>query len=398
MSQHESVLGLAKNHHAEQLAPVLFYPHYMPNKRWLRLLLLFYDQVRTIVPHEDQKKVLGLDYVEEIRLEDPDCIKLTPVTDDLFMEAINEETRGKIAALVEQIKTTVGHEAPVASQLTVDNIKRLRKEKGWVYVSAGKLGELINFELNQRDVAIQIPGELRDQLQDESILSEAPVLTHPKVAEFAISRLASTAAEEASAACVTNELSAYSFNAIRTGHTAPEDRMEAHLITETLDLVVPPEVEFVDVKRFQEIRGAFAEYRESFHSMMRFKLSNAGPLDPNQFDEYSRSIRDMAADVQRRAAKVERQIDRAHNTEWRRTSLRNVLILVGAGAGALMGQLPGALAGAALPIIFEPMLGTAMKLQPVRIHAAEPVRALAELRDSITTERGLMSMICSAYS
>lgn len=84
--------------------PVLFYPHYIPDKRWLRLMLLFYDQVRTIVPDEDHAKIFNLDYIQELRGEKDNLIELISVTDDLYGKAINDETRGKVVDLVDQIR------------------------------------------------------------------------------------------------------------------------------------------------------------------------------------------------------------------------------------------------------------------------------------------------------
>ena len=317
--------------------PVLFYPHYMPDKRWLRLMLLFYDQVRTIVPDEDQAKIFNLDYVEELHGENDNLIELISVTDDLYEKAINDETRGKVIDLVDQIRAGGDAQEPTDFNLTIENIRRLKDQERWVYVSAGKLGELIDFHLRESGVAIEIPAGLRDQLQDQSIFSEAPVLTHPKVAEFVISRLASTAADEGRSACVTNKPGAYAFNAVRTGFTAPEDMVETHLISETLDLIVPDDLELIEVNKFQDIRNGFKGYRDAVHQMMRFKLHNAGPFDPDQFENYCKQIRELAESIKGNALDVEKQIRTARRSEWKRTTIRNVLSIVGAGAGGSAG-------------------------------------------------------------
>ncbi len=140
--------------------------------------------------------------------------------------------------------------------------------------------------------------------------------------------------------------------------------------------------------------------------MMRFKLHNAGPFDPDQFENYCKQIRELAESIKGNALDVEKQIRTARRSEWKRTTIRNVLSIigagvgaaVGAGVGAAVGAVPGAIAGAALPIVLQPMAEKVLKFRPVQIHGTEPVRALAELRDAMTADRNLLSMICPAFA
>jgi hypothetical protein len=352
------------------------------------------------VPHEDQDKVLSLDYVDE--LLEGDAISPISVTEDLYSEAMNEETRGKIKDLVSRIEAAGKAQGPAGLSVDRENIRRLRHLEGWIYVSAGKLGDLIEEELKESGVVMQIPDRLRHQLQDQSVYSARPVLTHPEVAEFVISRLASAAAEQGQSACVTNKPSAYAFNAIRSVSAKPQDMVEAHLITETLDLLVPADIESIGVEEYRELREAFSDYRDSVHQMMCFKLQNAGPFEPGEFENYSIRIRELAETIQASALKVERKIRTKRRREWKRAVVRDVLSLVGAGvgaglgAGAVVGAVPGALAGAALPIVLEPLAKKVMKIQPIQVGGSESVRALAELRDAMTADRSLLSMIFPA--
>ena len=68
------------------------------------------------------------------------------------------------------------------------------------------------------------------------------------------------------------------------------------------------------------------------------------------------------------------------------------------GPGSALALAGGAIAGAALPIVLQPMAEKVLKFRPVQIHGAEPVRALAELRDAMTADRNLLSMICPAFA
>jgi len=45
---------------------ILYYPTYTPSRKQLRSLLMFYDNVTTIVPNVDQYNVTARDHVEEI--------------------------------------------------------------------------------------------------------------------------------------------------------------------------------------------------------------------------------------------------------------------------------------------------------------------------------------------
>lgn len=377
---------------------ILFYPHYMPNKRWMRILLLFNEQLTTIVPTDDQEKVLDIDYVAEIHRTEKNLIKFTTISNKVFNDTVNDETKAKLDLLVDRLRSTAGAGEREPPELSVENIHKLKSLSGYRYMSADKLRDLIETRLAGAGLAIEIPPALRDQLQDESMLTEVPVLTHPEVAQFMIARLASTAAEEANIACVTNQSAAYSFNAMRARILPPGGAVDAHLLAQTLDLIVPKNLDRLEVDKFLEIRGTFKPYRDQVQQMLRYKLEKKRPFDLDEFDAYHARICSIAEGVRESAFEVESQIAAARDVDFERAVLRNVIVVSGTGIGAAIAGIVGAVIGAALPLALLPMAERALGLEPIEIRGPEPVRALAELRDSMTSDRDLLPMIVPAFA
>ena len=68
----------------------LFYPNYMPDKKWVRSSLLLFDDLKTIVPKEDQENVRGRPHVRELLDKNSNIINFAAPNVEIYEKAFSD--------------------------------------------------------------------------------------------------------------------------------------------------------------------------------------------------------------------------------------------------------------------------------------------------------------------
>lgn len=366
---------------------ILYFPHYTPSTARLRSLLLFYDELRTIVPHVDQSHVANREHVAE--LVDVGCKIDFFDPSYRYSDWVYDEEVGKVFdRLVAQCSKKATKtwkfdkirfdEWGVADWDQEDEINKFVRS-GWSMIAAQKIPEAKREELRHKRVAI--PMRMYRNPETGQVVEENPVLMYPEIGDFILARLAREISKQERVPAVTFENDDFCNQA----YSPSRGRSESHalLMSAVVSLSIPNDIVEMRSGEYAEVRASYAPARLKIESMVREITENYRLESIADFDHLGGAISDAASDIERR---VQAALNERRTWRHRAYQVLNQNVVWGVG-GALAGYLTGGALGAAAGGIISPLAADlANKLAPPKT-GYEMVETLASIRGSI--DRGV---------
>lgn len=335
------------------MSQIISYPHYCPKKFDLRALLLFYDDISTVVPKEVQNFVRRREYLQEIAaVSNSTPVKLIDPAYSLFAWEHDEnifESFMKLAAqssrkITNGLRTEV--RAALAGPYPSENLSladRLQAA-GWVFIASQKIRDQTLDRLKELDVALPMQ-EIRSPETGQTVARQ-PVLMPSELGNFAISRLARDIANRNHQVPVTFENSSHFASLYRGGITLPDKRH--YLISSLIKATIPDCLAELPTGDYWVLREQYTGVRKNLNKLIAETMQTRDLDGSDDFKEFvSRTemvVEDLRAEIEKVAQNVQ--------PKWVENTCSVVLdtsfALTGAFVGFAFGEFPGALAGIGL--------------------------------------------------
>lgn len=343
------------------MSQALYYPHYTPSISHLRTLLLFYDNVKSIVPAVDSPNVLKRGHVSELNeyfgkstfqtLDTPWKTHYWAESDTAALDDFkpllqkHKKTKRLAPADVKNLEAT-----DYFSEQRKKTIKRY-ENRGWRLIASQKIPMQLLDELEQSGLAQSLGAAIVDE--SGAVIEENPILMKGQLANFFLSRLAREIAGQTGLPSITFNQLSYSSHALKDGATRATVAGEVALNV-ALPIVVPPGLDGLNVGYYSEIRDEFKETRKRLNTVtdalsVRMGLNTA----PNE-QVFLQRIKDAHSDFKKEMKRAE---SRLRNDAYGR--MYNGAFTVGASiAGAALGiaftdDVVGSLVGAGSGAFFS---------------------------------------------
>jgi hypothetical protein len=240
--------------------PVLYYPKFEPDQRWLRSVLLLVDNVVRIIPadagHTDS------DPTKQLSDAIPGCLQsISPTKDDIAVDRINLRRLEK--AFV-QIKAK--HRNRSRKQLRVIIGGGEFRVEDHVWLSESKLMFEVRRLLEEYDLA-----DTRSPLAEMAPF-EGAILANEEASGLIVSYIADRIARRTGLDTMTDEELPFVVRSLDTLGIMDRslDREGEGVLASTIaNIVIPSAVEQLSIPQYQEIRESFEDVRGAFQELVR---------------------------------------------------------------------------------------------------------------------------------
>ncbi|MEO0697908.1 MAG: hypothetical protein AAFR75_02895 [Pseudomonadota bacterium] len=335
------------------MTQIISYPHYCPDKFGLRALLLFYDDISTIVPYEDQEFVKRREYIDELS----DVSKRMPISlvdpsYSMFAWEHDEKTFGSFMNLATES----------SGQITADLRKLVRKmldgkhhwddqsvsdklqDSGWMFVAAQKITPETLDKLKALDVALPTPMLISHETGQ--IIEHQPILMPSELGDFAISRLARDIGIRDRQVPVTLENSSHYASLYRGGIDLPHKRH--YLLSSLIGAAIPAELGELPSGQYWELREQYAGVRQSLNNLVAETMRSNDLDGSDDFGEFIGRSEAVIEDLRSEIARVSERIHPAWVEKTRAFVIDTSFTLTGTAVGYALGDFAGAMAGLGL--------------------------------------------------
>src|SRR5579859_2264959 len=242
--------------------PILYYPKCEPSQKWLRSILLFFDEIRRIIP-ADAEHVDSINTQRLIQLM-PDAFKtVSPNEKDKNIDELNFSRLERAFAL---IKDQAGGTPFKSFTFEFDQEGHVSMQ-GNVWLSNAKLEKRVRELLFKYDLANDIfnPFTGSRPFGDTFPANE-------EASNLIVSYVADRIAQRTGLDTITDVEIPYtvqSLDALGASTASLHREGEGLLAAAIANIAVPESIERMDVHAFQEIRQTFQDIRAPFHDLIR---------------------------------------------------------------------------------------------------------------------------------
>ena len=263
---HETRKEVVKSTPTTNSLPVLYYPKFEPDQRWLRSVLLLVDEVVRIIP----KDTGHADSLQTRKLSDeiPGCLKsISPTDNDIAVDFIKFNRLEKAFA---QIRAKNRGRSPKNLRINIDG-GRFRVE-GNVWLSNSKLEPQIRELLIKYDLA-----DMASPIA-EMVPFENAILANEDASGLIVSHIADRIARRTGWDTMTDEPLPFvvrSLDALGFTDKSLDREGEGVLASTIANIVIPSAVEQLSIPQYQEIRESFEDVRRAFQELVRAVSTHA---------------------------------------------------------------------------------------------------------------------------
>lgn len=362
---------------------ILYFPHYTPSTTNLRSLLLFYEELRTIVPRVDQYHVSSRCHIAEL-LEvgckidyfDP-SYRYSDWADEIQVRQVFDRLVNECSCKAKKIESfdKIKFDEDGVADWNQDEVIFDFVSRGWSLIAAQKISPDILDKLRQKKVAI--PMRIYRNPETGQVVEENPVLMYPDIGEFILARLARQISQQENVPTVTFENTDFCNQAYSPSHG--NDINRSLIMSAVVSLSIPDDIAKLKVGEYAEVRESYAPARLKIETMIREISENYRLENVSDIELLESAVADAASDIELR---VQNAINQQSSIRYRTHQLLNQNILWGIGS-SLAGYAIGDLTGAAVGGLVSPLAADlAKKLAPPKADY-EMVETLASIRGSI---------------
>jgi hypothetical protein len=335
---------------------ILSYPNYCPNKFNLRALLLFYDDIRTIVPEEDQLGVARRDHLFELeRYAGTRPIEFVDPKYSLFAWERDERTFETFIRLAQ--KNAARMETGLKQLVTVAQRNRYAPETqtltsylqdlGWSYVAAPKISDKTLDQLI--DLKVALPVQHLINRETGTVVEYDPILMPSELANFAISRLARDLANRENRVPVTLEDTSHYASLYKGGVALPDRRQ--YLLSSFIHAAIPACLGELEPDRYWDLRQEYSGVRLRLNDLLNATLVQHDLDGSDDFKDFIGHTGTVVNSLRREIDAASRKFRPTWLENSRTFAIDTAFTLVGPVVGAALGGYQGAIAGAGLTYI-----------------------------------------------
>lgn len=334
-----------------------------------------YDKVSTIVPNLDQRNLIGRWGSEEIHsyLSDKSLDFFDPTW--RYTEWFQQKSAQlEFERLARQATASIDHET-IRSQLLIDveghaiphakcpNPKQMLENANWKYLAYQKFPRSVLDRLLSYKLAARVP----------SIHSEVlPVLIHPRLGDFVLSRLARQIASDEKIPALA-ETDPNLKDCLFDGELSIHQR-RTELLAIILEFSIPEDFEKIPYGEYDEIRQGLNDTRKKL-SLLLSELMIRFELDmESEANSFRRDLQEKIEDIGAAISTAQQ------NQKWRANTKLGVNVFVsavGGAVGAIIGDLTGGIVGAAVaPVLSDYGDKLTTRLSPSDVESVEQLAAI----------------------
>ena len=233
---------------------VLYYPHFQPDIRWLKSLLLLTDNVLRIVPKEAVPD--DSDEMTELIQEIPGALVSKPPM-DVDIEA-DELTLQRMQKAFKQISEVIYAEGERKIEITLDKNGGI-SIGGHVFLHHGKVSGRIKEALIEE-------GMLRPNVEriTQNIGIEEYYPIPEPASNLILSHIADKMARRLGLDTVTDEQLYFTTNSLNDLNVAigePMGSAEGLLLSAISEILIPDQIEHLDIKTYIDLRESYTDIR-----------------------------------------------------------------------------------------------------------------------------------------
>jgi hypothetical protein len=236
--------------------PVLYYPTFEPPVDWLQSYLLFFDEVRTIVPADVKFKPSdNMSRVVELMPEAFSTV--APEPDDILVDDVN------VARLEKAFREIAAREANLEhEEITIEIGDEGLQIVGYVFQHHSKTSESIRELLAEYKLARTEFADLYGKPGEYLVVKEA-------ASNLLLSHIADKIGRRCALATVTDQQIDFTLNAFNAMEVTANEHAASKLASAIIEMEIPYEIfEGVEPRRYKEIREFYGELREPFHNTL----------------------------------------------------------------------------------------------------------------------------------
>jgi hypothetical protein len=327
---------------------VLSYPRYFPGSRYFRAYLLLYDRVSTIVPWNDQARVLARPEVAELAevldakpldFYDPTTYygqwDAQPELANSFAELLDDVLRREARKLAAAVRAQ--RRKGAQSITREDRLHKCLRRAKWRYVSCQKMPKDYAEALFEKGLAIKVA---------ETEFTEAPMLVHSRPADYLISRLTRQIVSREPVTPLATVGKDVGDILIDGRLTDRDQRMQ--LLALTLDIAIPKEIDELSSHKFRAIRDSLTDTRKGLSGMLGDLLVNLNIDSDREAKVFRERLKHYRRDIETRIEAARRAVP------WR-DRINIAVDIVGAASGNLidtvLGGIGGGMVGAGVGVV-----------------------------------------------
>lgn len=261
----------------------LYYPSWNPPVKWLRSMLLFFDQIQVIRPLE---------------VENPHYHEANKAVFDLIPHAFGEiRKRHYEMSLVPRNKQVLASALDhIATRTAHYNNKKFTVQffpggslsvPGYAFLHVSKLNRWVLNQLERRSLILTVAEPM---FQDH--LDRGFRLVERRASNLVLALLADYYGQEQRLRTVTDENLAYIVNALNVDPSRQRDAAAMNLASAIIRVEIPENIETLRASDYVALRDRYEELREPFQHAIRQLCDDyqlAGIRSKEQFDEAVRS-------------------------------------------------------------------------------------------------------------
>ncbi|MEP3431762.1 MAG: hypothetical protein ABJN98_23965 [Roseibium sp.] len=336
---------------------ILSYPSYCPNRFDLRALLLFYDNIQTIVPDEDQSHVRDFGRLTELEgFSEQLPVKFIDPEYGLFKWEYEKKTYKSFIRLAKQCSD----EIPTETKKTIkdaneecfisansNNLVEHLLLNGWSCIAKAKITPRTRENLHELGVLINM-YELTDPATGV-VYQENPILMPKPLCDFAVSRLTRDIAQEGNLIPATLKDMAHFASLYRGDIDTPDQRQI--LLTSLIRVSIPNNLEDIEPAAYWDLRQKYSRVRERLNSLVQSTLVKHDLDGSSKIEEFLGNTENVVKTLENEIDQVSKKI----KPEWMENAITfsadTAFTLAGAYIGQQLGDYQDALAGMGLGML-----------------------------------------------
>jgi hypothetical protein len=366
------------------MANVLSFPHYVPKNHLLRSYLLFYDDVFTIVPYEDQFKVEQRRPVKELRsiAQKPVLKFINPnwTYSKWFNQDISQSTFKQLIKKAESdprnkyIRENIQVDANGYIKNSIE-FEKLVLSQGWNYLARQKFPNDLLHQLFNKKLAFQASLHPYEY---------SPILIEPRLCEFVISRLARQIS-------IAKHLSPISptkrqiDDLILDGEISTKDK-NSRLLAVALEVGIPQNINTLRIGDYWALREEFSGVRVKLNNLINELLIQHGLDQESDATAFRDMVSDFASDIEKQIISAQKQQKQVIWQKRKTIAIDIIASAAGGAVGSAIGGIPGASLGVFIGKVISKFATNISTRANIASSDSQLIENIAVIRSAITRQ------------
>jgi hypothetical protein len=291
------------------MSKLLYYPHYSPSTLHLRSMLLFFDQVHLIVPWVDQGGVRDRDHIKEIMDSHYRAIDFHAPEDGYGRWANDDQAIAFLSRLIVAAEAKNKNLPRNSVRLNaqgrlLSGAQRFAEERfaeGWKPIAAQKFPPHVLDMIVGSGMGVGIGHYVSPTTGN--LVEHDCIITIPEIADFVLCRLSKEISSH-------NGLPTMTFSEVGYVEHTFKRFSDRHLVRQDLlkiltPLVIPSNLDAMDMDTYLDVRNAFGNFRMSIHNHLNSLVTQHDLDSEASAAKYYQRLQEASDAISKEIAEVE---------------------------------------------------------------------------------------------